>query len=99
MTADRRQIYLDHLASTPLDPEVRAAMLPWLDAARVGNPHSEHPAGWRAGKAVDDAREAVADLVGARPSGVVFTSGATEANNLALACRSRCSPPETAQAS
>ena len=77
-------IYLDHLASTPLDPEVRDAMLPWLEPARAGNPHSEHPAGWRAAKAVEEARAAVADLIAARPSEIVFTSGATEANNLAL---------------
>jgi cysteine desulfurase len=84
MDVDRRLIYLDHLASTPLDPEVRAAMLPWLDPARAGNPHSEHPAGWTAMKAVEAARASVAELIGARPSEIVFTSGATEANNLAL---------------
>ena len=77
-------IYLDHLASTPLDPAVRAAMLPWLEAGAAGNPHSEHAAGWRAAKAVETAREAVATLIGARPAEIVFTSGATEANNLAL---------------
>ncbi|MBX6321064.1 MAG: aminotransferase class V-fold PLP-dependent enzyme, partial [Rhodospirillaceae bacterium] len=72
------------MASTPLDPAVRDAMLPWLDPAVVGNPHSRHRAGWRAAEAVDAARAEVAALVGARPSQVVFTSGATEANNLAL---------------
>jgi len=77
-------IYLDHLASTPLDPEVRDAMLPWLEPARAGNPHSAHPAGWRAAKAVEEGRAAVAALIGARPSEIVFTSGATEANNIAL---------------
>ena len=77
-------IYLDHMASTPVDPEVRDAMLPWLDAAAAGNPHSEHPAGWRAAEAVEAARAEVAALIGARPSEIVFTSGATEANNLAL---------------
>ncbi|MDH3472634.1 MAG: cysteine desulfurase [Rhodospirillales bacterium] len=84
MDAERRPIYLDHMASTPLDPEVRAAMLPWLDAARAGNPHSEHAAGWRAAEAIEAARGDVAALIGARASEVVFTSGATEANNLAL---------------
>ncbi len=59
-------------------------MLPWLDPARAGNPHSEHPAGWRAMKAVEAARQAVAELIGARPSEIILTSGATEANNLAL---------------
>jgi cysteine desulfurase len=77
-------IYLDHLASTPLDPAVRDAMLPWLDAAAAGNPHSRHRAGWRAAEAVDAARRDVAALIGAKPSEVVFTSGGTEANNLAL---------------
>ena len=72
------------MASTPVDPEVREAMLPWLDVAAAGNPHSEHPAGWRAAKAVTDARAAVAALIGAQPAEVVFTSGATEANNIAL---------------
>ena len=80
----RPPIYLDHLASTPVDPAVRAAMLPWLEATAVGNPHSEHGAGWRAAKAVEAAREAVAALIGTRAPEIVFTSGATEANNLAL---------------
>ena len=77
-------LYLDHLASTPLDPEVLEAMLPWLSAGGVGNPHSAHGAGWRATDAVEVARAEVAALVGARPGEVIFTSGATEANNLAL---------------
>ena len=55
-----------------------------LEPARAGNPHSEHPAGWRGAKAIDEARAAVAELIGARPSEIVFTSGATEANNIAL---------------
>ena len=78
-------IYLDHLASTPLDPAVLAAMLPWLDPAAAGNPHAAtHRAGWAAAAAVDRARAEVAGLIGARPGEIVFTSGATEANNLAL---------------
>jgi len=78
-------IYLDHLASTPLDPAVLAAMLPWLDPEAVGNPHAAtHRPGWRAGGAVDAARGQVAALIGARSGEIVFTSGATEANNLAL---------------
>ncbi len=79
-----RLIYLDHLASTPLDPDVRSAMLPWLAAEAAGNPHSEHRAGWRAAEAVDQARASVAVLLGVRPAEIVFTSGATEANNIAL---------------
>ncbi len=78
-------IYLDHLASTPLDPAVLAAMLPWFDPAAAGNPHAAtHRAGWRAAEAVERARGQVAALIGVRPGEIVFTSGATEANNLAL---------------
>jgi cysteine desulfurase len=78
-------IYLDHLASTPLDPEVLDAMRPWLDPAAVGNPHAaRHRPGWRAAEAIDAARAEVAGLVGARPGEILFTGGATEANNLAL---------------
>jgi cysteine desulfurase len=64
-------------------------MLPWLDATAAGNPHSEHAAGWRAAEAIEAARGSVAALIGARASEIVFTSGATEANNLALLGASR----------
>ncbi len=84
MNAAGRIIYLDHLASTPIDPQVRAAMLPWLEGTNAGNPHSDHRAGWRAAEAIDEARASVAALIGARPSEIVFASGATEANNLVL---------------
>ncbi|MEM8914245.1 MAG: cysteine desulfurase family protein [Pseudomonadota bacterium] len=77
-------IYLDHMASTPLDPAVRQAMLPWLEAGAVGNPHSQHGPGWRAAKAIEQAREQVANLIGAQKGEIYFTSGATEADNLAL---------------
>ncbi|RTR22945.1 cysteine desulfurase family protein [Azospirillum griseum] len=77
-------IYLDHLASAPLAPAVLDAMLPWLSAAAVGNPHAAHRPGWRAAEAIDAARAEVAALVGAPPGAVLFTSGATEANTLAL---------------
>ncbi|CAO3431054.1 cysteine desulfurase family protein [Azospirillum endophyticum] len=77
-------IYLDHLASTPLDPLVLEAMLPWMRPPAAGNPHAAHPAGWRAADAIDQARAEVAALVGAQPGEVIFTSGATEANTLAL---------------
>lgn len=77
-------IYLDNQATTPTDPRVRAALLPFLEVENVGNPHSEHFAGARVAAAVETAREQVAALIGARPSEIVFTSGATEANNLAL---------------
>jgi len=59
-------------------------MLPWLATEAAGNPHSEHVAGWRAAAIVDDARSSIASLIGARPSEIVLTSGATEANNIAL---------------
>jgi cysteine desulfurase len=78
-------VYLDHMASTPLDPRVLEAMRPWLDPAAAGNPHATtHSAGWRARDAIEQARALVAELIGARPGEIVFTSGATEANNLAL---------------
>jgi cysteine desulfurase len=77
-------IYLDNQATTPTDPRVRDAMLPLLEKSVVGNPHSEHFAGRRAATAVEDARAKVAALIGARPEEIIFTSGATEANNLAL---------------
>lgn len=75
-------IYLDHAASTPLRPEARAAMEPWL--ADAGNPSSLHAAGRRARRAVEDARERVAGRLRAGPKEIVFTSGATEANALAI---------------
>ena len=77
------EVYLDYNASSPLDPRVAEAMMPILTDS-VGNASSVHRFGRRQAAAVDDAREYVAALVGGRASGVVFTSGATEANNLAL---------------
>lgn len=77
-------IYLDHLATTPCDPRVLEAMLPYF-SERFGNPSSaHHPLGRGADQAVDTAREQVAALVDCEPEGVIFTSGATESNNLAL---------------
>ena len=78
-----REVYLDYNASSPLDPRVAEAMAPMLTGS-VGNASSVHRFGRRQAAAVDEAREHVAALVGGRASGVVFTSGATEANNLAL---------------
>lgn len=76
-------IYLDHAATTPLSEAARAAMAPYLDE-RFGNASSAHAPGREARKGVDEAREQVAAAVGARPDEVVFTSGGTEADNLAI---------------
>jgi cysteine desulfurase len=77
-------VYLDHHATTPLDPRVLEAMLPYFTES-FGNPHSaQHAYGWAAAAAVEEARREVAALIGARPEEIVFTSGATEANNLAI---------------
>lgn len=76
-------LYLDHPGSAPPAEEVIEAMLPWLRAGHA-NPHAEHRHGQRAAAAVDEARAQIAALVGADPNEIVFTSGATEANNLAL---------------
>ena len=81
--ATRLPIYLDYGATTPVDPRVLDAMLPWLDA-RFGNASSHHAWGWAAEQAIEAAREQVADLIGADPREIVWTSGATESNNLAL---------------
>jgi cysteine desulfurase len=77
------RIYLDYNASTPIDPRVAAVMRPCLEEA-YGNPSSPHWAGRPAREAVERARAQVADLLGAAPDEIVFTSGGSEANNLAL---------------
>jgi len=76
-------IYLDHNATTPVHPEVVEAMLPWLKE-HFGNPSSTHVYGRRAHEAVERAREQVAALLGCKADEVFFTSGGTEANNLAI---------------
>ncbi len=78
------RVYFDHHATTPLDPAVLAAMLPHL-GERFGNPSSvQHVFGQEARAAVDQARESVASLIGADPEEIIFTSGATESDNLAI---------------
>ncbi|KAL0076959.1 cysteine desulfurase [Phycomyces blakesleeanus] len=79
-----RPVYLDMQATSPMDPRVLDAMLPYMTEL-YGNPHSRtHPYGWESEKAVDAAREEVAKLIGADPKEIIFTSGATESNNLSI---------------
>jgi len=78
-----RRVYLDHNASTPVHPEVVAEMLPYL-SERFGNPSSVHAFGREAREGLDLARERVARLLGVRADEIVFTSGGTESDNLAL---------------
>ncbi len=77
------QVYLDHNATTPLRPEVLEAMLPYLHT-HFGNPSSVHRTGQRAKKGLEEAREQIAACIRATPAEVVFTSGGTESNSLAL---------------
>src|SRR5579859_2785933 len=77
-----RSVYLDHAATAPMRPEAIAAMTEEL--GRVGNPSSLHSEGRRARRVVEESREQLAEVFGARPSEVVFTSGGTEADNLAV---------------
>lgn len=82
--AVRLPIYMDYHATTPVDPEVLEAMLPYL-REDFGNPSSRtHVFGWTAESAVEKAREQLSQLIGCKPMEIVFTSGATESDNLAL---------------
>lgn len=83
MTIAERVIYLDHAATTPMRSEVLDAMMPYF-AADFGNPSSIYTIGQEARKAVDDARERIARILGARMSEIVFTSGGTESDNAAI---------------
>ena len=93
----KRLTYLDNAATTPVRPEVLEAMLPYLGKEAFGNPSSAHRFGRAARAGIEEAKRAIADAVGAEPNQVVFTSGGTEADNLAiigaaLAARDRDGP-------
>ncbi|MDX1489160.1 MAG: cysteine desulfurase family protein, partial [Acidiferrobacterales bacterium] len=80
---DEAPIFLDYQSTTPLDPRVLEAMTPFLEGS-VGNPHSSHSLGQSMRRSVEQAREMIASSIGASTDELIFTSGATEANNLAL---------------
>src|SRR5437016_7958809 len=93
----KRLTYLDNAATTPVRPEVLEAMLPYLGKEAFGNPSSAHRFGRAARAGVEEAKRTIAEAVGAEPNQVVFTSGGTEADNLAiigaaLAARDRGGP-------
>lgn len=84
MDGGQRPIYLDMQATTPLDPRVLDSMLPFYTGL-YGNPHSRtHAYGWETDKAVEQARENIAALIGADAKEIIFTSGATESNNMSI---------------
>lgn len=83
MRDNMRHVYLDHAASSPLLPEVREVMFPYLDG-KMGNPSSLHRLGRMNAQAIEEAREKVASLIGAKKEEIIFTSCGTEANNFAI---------------
>src|SRR5215813_7139210 len=86
-------VYFDYNATTPLDADVRQAMMPFLTDI-WGNPSSVHQVGRRARAVLDEARERVAKVLGARPSEVIFTSGGTESANMAIFGAARLLKPK-----
>ena len=90
----KKQVYLDYHATTPVDPRVLEAMLPYLEGS-FGNPSSKtHSYGWTAREAVENARAQVASLLNASPGEIYFTAGATESNNISLRGATRQAPGE-----
>src|SRR6266571_4701840 len=88
-----RTVYFDYNATTPLDAAVREAMLPFLGEI-WGNPSSVHQMGRKARAILDEARDRAAEVLGCKPSEVIFTSGGTESNNLALFGTARLLKPK-----
>src|SRR3989442_15722519 len=91
-----RTVYFDYNATTPLDPQVREAMMPYLGAV-FGNPSSAHHIGRQARAILDDARDRAAKVLGCKPSEIIFTSGGTESTNLAVFGAARLRKPKGRQ--
>ena len=92
MTAQDTTIYFDHASTTPCDQRVVDAMLPYFTSIYGNSSSRNHAYGWEAENGVDTARSQVADLLGAQPKEIIFTSGATESNNIAIKARLGCTP-------